>query len=147
MKNKRQLLIATILFCIVILLAIFFKKNILFTTEEIFILKDKFKISSNNSYIELTNFQLEDEIVRIELITPLGNKDNWKNLSININSIEYPLKTNVVTEVTEQNSLNLITCIGEIDRDEFLSEENSIYLITPYENIKINYIKKHKLYY
>lgn len=52
-----------------------------------------------------------------------------------------------IPQNTAKESLHSITSMGEIDMDELLDEGNSIYLITPYEKVEINYIKKHKLYY
>lgn len=146
LKNKKNLLFV-IIFCVIASLVVFIKKNVLFSDADIFMLSEKIQIHHKDSYIELINFKLEDDIVKIELISPLGNSSNWKELSIFINSQKYPLKTNVVTEVTGEKSLNWITSIGEIDMDELLNKSNSIYLLTPYEKIEVNYTEKHKLYY
>ncbi|AWE07635.1 hypothetical protein DCE79_09675 [Lysinibacillus sp. 2017] len=146
MKKKTNLLFIGIVFCTIVLLAVFIKKNVLFSDADIFMLSDKIQIQYEDSYIELTNFKLEDDIAKIELMGSLGNPSDWKELTLLINSHEYPLKTNVVTSVTGEESINMITSIGELD-SEMLKEGNSVYLLTPYEKIEINYTKKNILYY
>ncbi|WP_342441657.1 hypothetical protein MHB40_21935 [Lysinibacillus sp. FSL K6-0057] len=146
MNNKRNLLFIVIIFCVIASPVVFIKKNVIFSDADIFMLSDKIQIHHKDSYIELTNFTLEDDIVKIKLNSPLGNPSNWKELNIVINDKKYPLRTNVGTNVTGEESLNSISSIGELDM-ELLNEGNSIYLLTPYEKIKINYTKKHILYY
>ena len=147
MKNKRLLLVIVVILCVVATLLLLFKKNVIFSDTDVLMLKDKIQIPHEDSYIELTNFKLEDGIVKIDLISPLGNMSNWKELNLFINSQEYPIKTNVVGFVTAEESLNKITIMGEVDMEELLNESNHIYIITPYEKIEISYIKKNKLYY
>lgn len=146
MTRKRVFKILILLLALIFIF-IFCRSKILFSDSKVLLLKSTSRVSCENSYIELTGFSLEDDILKIDLLSPLGDSSNWNEISLSINSQEYPLKTNVFTEVTGQDSLNYITCIGEINMDDLLNEHNSIYLITPYEKIEINYIEKHKLYY
>lgn len=125
----------------------FFKNNIFFDDTEAFLLNSTSKISYENGYIEVTDFKLEDDIVKISLHSPLGNPSDWKETYLVANATEYPLKTNVFTSVDGGNSLNSITCIGSVDIEDFSKQSNSIHLMTPYGEIEIDYVKKHKLYY
>ncbi|KEF36624.1 hypothetical protein M670_04186 [Schinkia azotoformans MEV2011] len=125
----------------------FFKNNIIFDDTEVLLLKSTSMISYENGYIKVTDFKLEDDIVKINLHSPLGNRSDWKEMYLVANATEYPLKTNVFTSVDGQNSLNSITCIGEMDIEGLSKQPNSIHLMTPYGEIEIDYVKKHKLYY
>lgn len=146
MRTKKLLAIS--IACLIIIGTImFFKNNILFGDTEVFLLNSTSKISYENGYIEVTDFKLEDDIVKINLRSPLGNPSDWKEMHLVVNAQEYPLKTNVFTSVYGQNSLNSITCIGEVDIEDLSKQSNSIHLMTPYGEIEIDFVKKHKLYY
>ena len=148
MGTKKLLSISILILSLIIIgVTIFFKDNLLFADTEVFLLSSTVKTQYENSYIEVTGFKLEDDIVTISLHSPLGDRSTWEEISLFINSEEYTLKNNVVTEVHGEGSINWITCIGEVNMDDLLYNPNSIYLMTPYGEIEINYIKKHKLYY
>lgn len=145
--TRKSIFKVLLLILSLIFIFIFCRSKILFSNSKVLLLKSTSRVSCENSYIELTGFSLENDILKIDLLSPLGDSSDWSETSLSINSQEYPLNTNVFTEVTGQDSLNYITYIGEINIDDLSNDHNSIYLITPYEKIEINYIEKHKLYY
>ncbi|MEC1716256.1 hypothetical protein [Schinkia azotoformans] len=147
MRTKKLLFISITCIIIIIGTIMFLKNNIIFDDTEVFLLNSTSKISYENGYIEVTDFKLEDDIVKISLRSPLGNPSDWKETYLVANATEYPLKTNVFTSVDGQNSLNSITCIGEMDIEDFSKQSNSIHLMTPYGEIEVDYVKKRKLYY
>ncbi|HHY73756.1 MAG TPA: hypothetical protein GX497_11175 [Bacillus bacterium] len=153
MKTKNIYTIALVAVVLVVLLLLFLKPIVIFSDSKVLMLDSNSRLAVENSYIDLIHFKLEDEIVRIDLVTPLGNFDDyttWKEdnkVKLYIANREYPLFVNISSESggMEQGTTNYISLFGEVA--DIPTQNDTITLKIPVGKMKINYVEKHKLYY